>query len=103
MAGQASADAPREPRSARSRRLLGTRARCRAKRGGCVTHVITVVLAAGKGERLGGPKALLAWPSPDRAGSDHPLAIAHADARLAAESERVLIVTRRVYMRSLLA
>jgi CTP:molybdopterin cytidylyltransferase MocA len=65
--------------------------------------VLTIVLAAGKGERLGGPKALLAWPSPDRSKPDRPLAIAHAEARLAAESARVLIVTRRVYMRSLLA
>jgi CTP:molybdopterin cytidylyltransferase MocA len=68
-----------------------------------VTIVLTIVLAAGKGERLGGPKALLAWPSPDRTAPDRPLAIAHAEARLAAESVRVLIVTRGVYMRSLLA
>ncbi len=55
--------------------------------------VVTVVLAAGTGKRLGGPKALLAWPAGK--GREVPLAIAHADARLAAESARVLVVTRR--------
>jgi CTP:molybdopterin cytidylyltransferase MocA len=47
----------------------------------------TLVLAAGKGERIGGPKALLVV-------DDAPLAIVHARTRLAAESERVVIVVR---------
>lgn len=59
----------------------------------------TVLLAAGSGKRLGGPKALLAWP---HEGKDRPLAIAHAEARLAAESERVLVVVRREVMGELL-
>jgi CTP:molybdopterin cytidylyltransferase MocA len=54
-------------------------------------RVVTVVLAAGRGRRLGGPKALLAWPSST---GPMPLAWAHARARLGAESERVLVVTR---------
>ncbi len=59
--------------------------------------VVTVVLAAGRGRRMGGPKALLAWPAADPAeGGDKsiPLACAHALARLGAESARVIIVTR---------
>ncbi len=54
--------------------------------------VVTVLLAAGTGKRLGGPKALLAWPTGK--GTDRPLAIAHAEERLAHESGRVLVVTR---------
>jgi molybdenum cofactor cytidylyltransferase len=50
------------------------------------------VLAAGRGERLGGPKALLVWPLDD--GRELPLAAAHAVVRLAAESTRVLVVVR---------
>lgn len=64
-------------------------------------QIVTVVLAAGMGRRMGGPKALLAWPRPvaaglpsAAAGEREPLAIAHARARLAAESERVWIVAR---------
>ncbi len=54
--------------------------------------ITTIVLAAGRGLRLGGPKALLAYPvSPDR---EVPLAAAHAERRCAAESDQVLIVTR---------
>jgi CTP:molybdopterin cytidylyltransferase MocA len=52
--------------------------------------MIGVVLAAGRGERLGGPKALLAWPNDDS--SELPLALAHVRARR--ECERVLVVTR---------
>lgn len=63
-------------------------------------RAVTVVLAAGTGKRLGGPKALLAWPSGK--GKELPLAIAHAEARLAAESERVLVITRTPMMMSLL-
>ena len=54
--------------------------------------VTTVVLAAGRGVRLGGPKALLAWPL--EPGQWVPLAAAHAALRQRAESDRVLIVTR---------
>jgi molybdenum cofactor cytidylyltransferase len=64
--------------------------------------VVTVVLAAGTGKRLGGPKALLAWPSLEKGKKDVPLAVAHAEARLAAESERVLVVTRKPMMKPLL-
>jgi molybdenum cofactor cytidylyltransferase len=79
-------------------------------------RVVSILLAAGKGVRLGGPKALLLWPtarlsdprSPPAAGSgpshgELPLAIAHAEARLAAESSRVLIVVRSPIIRALLA
>lgn len=66
--------------------------------------VVTVILAAGRGDRLGGPKALLAWPSsPPMAGApERPLAIAHAEERLAAESARVVIVTRKQIVPTLL-
>jgi len=64
-------------------------------------RVATVVLAAGAGKRLGGPKALLAWPAP-HGGQPVPLAIAHAEERLAAESRRVLIVIRKPLFTSLL-
>lgn len=50
------------------------------------------MLAAGRGARLGGPKALLAWPGPD--GDQVPLAAAHAEQRLRSDSARVLVVTR---------
>jgi CTP:molybdopterin cytidylyltransferase MocA len=52
---------------------------------------VAVVLAAGRGERFGGPKALMGWPPPD---GELPLAIAHARTRLAAESRRVIVVVR---------
>lgn len=61
--------------------------------------VVTIVLAAGTGKRLGGPKALLAWPAGK--GREVPLAVAHAEARLAAESARVLVVTRKTMMKPL--
>lgn len=67
-----------------------------------MTRAITIVLAAGKGERLGGPKALLAWPAASKGGPERPLAIAHADARLAAESARVLVVARTPVIQALL-
>jgi len=62
--------------------------------------VVTVILAAGRGDRLGGPKALLLWPS--SGGKELPLAIAHAEERLAAESERAVIVTRKQLVPTLL-
>ena len=75
-----------------------------------MNQVLTVLLAAGTGKRIGGPKALLAWPHtlpedvaepsrrpnarPGKRPKDRPLAIAHAEARLASESKQALIVTR---------
>jgi CTP:molybdopterin cytidylyltransferase MocA len=52
-------------------------------------RLAAVVLAAGRGERLGGPKALLAWP---HGGALLPLAAVHVALR--PEAERVLVVTR---------
>jgi molybdenum cofactor cytidylyltransferase len=65
-----------------------------------VSQIVTILLAAGAGKRLGGPKALLCWPGPR--GHERPLAIAHAEERLAAESRRVLVVTRKAVVFSLL-
>jgi CTP:molybdopterin cytidylyltransferase MocA len=65
-----------------------------------MNRILSIVLAAGDGKRLGGPKALLAWPSPS--GKDRPLSIAHAEERLAAESAEVLIVTRKTMIPALL-
>jgi len=53
--------------------------------------VVTIVLASGRGTRLGGPKALLAWRHHDET---IPLAVAHVRSRMNAESARALIVTR---------
>ncbi|AUX45703.1 hypothetical protein SOCE26_071990 [Sorangium cellulosum] len=66
-------------------------------------QVITIVLAAGAGRRLGGPKALLAWPAATKGGAERPLAVAHAEARLSAESARVLVVVRSAIFHALLA
>lgn len=55
-------------------------------------RVVCVILAAGRGTRLGGPKALLAWPRPH--GAALPLALVHAGARLGVDCESVVIVTR---------
>lgn len=78
--------------------------------------VITIILAAGAGKRIGGPKALLAWPAvlpddiapprrpehrPAPKAKDRPLSIAHAEARLAAESKQALIVTRGAFIPAL--
>lgn len=80
-------------------------------------NIISIVLAAGRGTRLGGAKALLLWPFANagapiqpftqrkqdkEARSELPLAIAHARTRLGAESERVLIVIRSPMFRALL-
>ena len=51
-----------------------------------------VVLAAGRGARMGGPKALLAWPSQGGTTAVVPLAIAHARARLDGDCETVTLV-----------
>lgn len=53
--------------------------------------VTTIVLAAGRGRRLGGPKALLCWPLLPQKWIV-PLGAAHVEARH--ESDRVLVVTR---------
>jgi CTP:molybdopterin cytidylyltransferase MocA len=62
-------------------------------------ETVAVVLAAGKGARLGGPKALLRWSA---GGKPRPLAIAHAEARLGAECTRVLIVARKPVVQALI-
>jgi len=54
--------------------------------------IVAIVLAAGRGERIGGPKALLAWPLMPQAWV-LPLAAAHVEAR--EECDRVIVVTRR--------
>lgn len=76
-------------------------------------RVVTVILAAGAGSRMGGPKALLVWPATaaarprgpaaKSAGAERPLAIAHAEERLAAESQHALIVTKKALFGALLA
>lgn len=75
---------------------------------------IAIILASGKGERLGGTKAVLAWtlapqpglrpdkPGSARSGPEIPLAIAHAEARLAADCGRVLVVIRQPIVKKLL-
>lgn len=65
-----------------------------------MSRTLAIILAAGDGKRLGGPKALLAWPSPS--GKDRPLSIAHAEERLAAECAEVLIVVRKTMIPALL-
>ncbi len=65
-----------------------------------MSRILAIVLAAGDGKRLGGPKALLAWPSPS--GKDRPLAIAHAEERLAADCAEVLLVVRKTMIPALL-
>jgi CTP:molybdopterin cytidylyltransferase MocA len=57
-----------------------------------VSAVLTIVLAAGAGRRMGGSKALLLYR--EASGPDRPLALAHACCRLDAESSRVVVVTR---------
>lgn len=59
-----------------------------------MSEIVTIVLASGRGLRLGGPKALLLWPGKPGE-KPRPLAIVHAEARLAAESKRVIIVARK--------
>ncbi len=66
-----------------------------------MADTVTIVLAAGKGLRLGGPKALLMWPGP-KGTKPKPLAIAHAEARLGAESKRVIVVARKHVVQALI-
>lgn len=51
-----------------------------------------IVLAAGRGERLGGPKALLLGPR--EGGGEAPLALLHVEAFQRASAARVLVVVR---------
>src|SRR5262249_52292611 len=85
--------------SSRGRRRKGIRTR----RGRIMSRkdTLAMILAAGQGTRLGGPKALLAWPA--GGGNEFPLAIAHAAERLRAESSRVLVVTRGPLVATLLS
>ena len=52
-----------------------------------------VIVAAGQGRRMGGPKALLTVPSGDMT-SGEPLAVAHARAHLDRGARRVVVVVR---------
>lgn len=54
---------------------------------------VTIVTAAGRGVRMGGPKALLAVPGGDVVG-ERPLAVAHARTHRDAGAVRVVIVVR---------
>jgi molybdenum cofactor cytidylyltransferase len=66
-----------------------------------MTDTVAIVLAAGKGMRLGGPKALLLWPGA-RGTKPRPLAIVHAETRLQAESTRAIVVARKQIVQILL-
>jgi molybdenum cofactor cytidylyltransferase len=66
-----------------------------------MAETVAIVLAAGKGMRLGGPKALLLWPGA-KGTAPKPLAIAHAEARLGAESKRVIVVARKQIIQALI-
>jgi CTP:molybdopterin cytidylyltransferase MocA len=61
---------------------------------------VTIVTAAGQGQRMGGPKALLAVRWGEGPG-ELPLAIAHARAHLDGGAERVVVVTRPEVARTL--
>ncbi|AKT43165.1 nucleotidyltransferase family protein [Chondromyces crocatus] len=67
-----------------------------------MSRPVAILLAAGRGTRIGGPKALLAWPGATKGAPERPLVIAHAEARLAAESGRVLIVARQQVITTLI-
>jgi CTP:molybdopterin cytidylyltransferase MocA len=60
----------------------------------------TVVTAAGAGQRMGGPKALLAVRWGEGSG-ELPLAIAHAKAHLDGGAERIVVVARAEVARTL--
>lgn len=66
-----------------------------------MADTVAIILAAGKGFRLGGPKALLLWPGP-KGTKPRPLAIAHAEARLGAESNRAIVVARKQIVQALI-
>ncbi|MBN4059087.1 NTP transferase domain-containing protein [Endomicrobium sp. AH-315-J14] len=59
-----------------------------------------LVLAAGNGVRLGGPKALLLWPVE---GGEEALALVQLRARVEAESDLALLVTRAPHAAALIA
>lgn len=61
---------------------------------------IGIVLAAGEGKRMGGPKGLLAVRWGEGPG-ELPLAIAHARSMLDGGADRVVVVTRAVVAREL--
>lgn len=61
-------------------------------RNEAVLPYVAVIAGAGLGERMGGPKALLAVRWGDNSG-ELPLAIAHARAHLEGGAERVVLVT----------
>ncbi len=55
---------------------------------GSASSRVAIIMAAGMGTRMGGPKALLRWLD------ERPLALSHATARMR-DCARVVIVTRR--------
>jgi molybdenum cofactor cytidylyltransferase len=59
-----------------------------------MANTVAIILAAGKGMRLGGPKALLLWPGA-KGTKPRPLAIVHAETRLKTESTRAIVVSRK--------
>ncbi len=61
---------------------------------------VTIVTAAGQGQRMGGPKALLAVRWGEGPG-ELPLAVAHARAHLDGGAERVVLVCRSEVARTL--
>ena len=60
---------------------------------GATPSYTVVIVAAGQGRRMGGPKALLTVPSGDMT-SGEPLAAAHARAHLDRGAKRVVVVVR---------
>lgn len=65
------------------------RTRSRGEPGQALTHVIAIILAAGRGERFGMPKVLVPW---DADGVQRPLGLAHLQARVGDCARAVLVV-----------
>jgi molybdenum cofactor cytidylyltransferase len=59
-----------------------------------MADTVAIILAAGKGMRLGGPKALLLWPGA-KGTKPRPLAIVHAETRLKTECTRAIVISRK--------